>query len=219
MGKYGGELSYTRGSGGASIAAQLSRQVSSYAASGARATATRAAKQEADRALDAARYLKAARAGQVTVFTREPARDTAAYQAKQMILTAQKQAEQERIAAAKAKEAAEAKAAEEARLAAIAAEQERIEEETGRIIGTACPKGNRYAPTGFEKCFAGYHEVWEGWFPTRNRYCDCDVTPPAPEDKKGVKDVLDALTKGEININSIILAAAVVMLIISLIKR
>lgn len=38
-------------------------------------------------------------------------------------------------------------------------------------------------------------------------------------EKKGITDILGALSKGEININSIILAAAVVMLIISLIKR
>ena len=86
-------------------------------------------------------------------------------------------------------------------------------------IPGGCPRGNRYAPIRFEDCDAGYHPVWEGWFPLLHRYCDCDVAPSGEDEEKGVKDILGALAKGEININSIILAAAVVILIISLIKR
>ena len=71
-----------------------------------------------------------------------------------------------------------------------------------------CTRGNRYTPDGLAPCDSGYHEVWEGWFPSRNRYCICDFAPPEEEGELG-----------DLGKYTPLLLGAAAALIFSLIKR
>lgn len=89
--------------------------------------------------------------------------------------------------------------------------------------GEICPHGNRYSPEGFDKCVAGYHEVWEGWFPSRRRYCDCDKAPPG-EEGNGDGFFGDIFGEGEGagkigNVALLVVGGAVVVALLGLFKK
>ena len=77
-----------------------------------------------------------------------------------------------------------------------------------------CSRGNRYTPAGFEKCDAGYHETWEGWFPTRRRYCDCDFA--SSEEGDGFFGVdIDKIT----GLAPLVIGGAIVVALLGLFKK
>ena len=90
--------------------------------------------------------------------------------------------------------------------------------------GEICPHGSRYSPKGFDKCVTGYHEVWEGWFPTRNRYCDCDKAPPEEEgngEGEGFFGIdLDKITGGGVaSIVLFVVGGAIVVALLGMFKK
>ena len=91
--------------------------------------------------------------------------------------------------------------------------------------GEICPHGSRYSPKGFDKCVVGYHEVWEGWFPTRRRYCDCDKAPPGEEENgEGGEEGFfgDIFGEGAGKISGVVLlvvGGAIVVALLGMFKR